>query len=97
MRKNFYELTVIFTPVLKDKGLTSAVASVEKLIKKYKGKVLEFEDEGKHKFSYPIQKYSEGIYLFWTLEMDRSQANQFEIELKLMKGVLRHMLVVARD
>lgn len=91
--KREYELTVIFTPVLKEKGMSSAVASVEELVKKYKGKVLEMTDEGKQRFAYSIQKYVEGIYLFWKLEMPASTVIDFEKELKLKKGVLRQLLV----
>jgi len=91
--KKKYELTVIFTPVLREKGLTSAISSVEKLVKKYKGKVLEMEDQGKQKLAYDISKYHEGIFLFWTLELPSSEVGAFEAELKLQKGVLRQLLI----
>ena len=93
--KKTYELTVIFTPVLKEKGLSTAIGSVEGLVKKVKGKVLEVENEGKQKLAYPIKKYREGIYVFWKLEMTTDSVNKFEAELKLQKGVLRQLLVVS--
>ena len=96
-RKRIYELTVIFTPVLKEKGLTSTIANVEALVKKVKGKVLEVEEEGKQKLSYAIQKYKEGIYVFWKLQLPREEANKFESSLKLQKGVLRHLLVATDE
>lgn len=92
-RKRVYELTVIFTPVLKEKGLSTAINAVEGLVKKVKGKVLETEDQGKQKLAYPIQKYKEGIYLFWKLQLPRENANSFELDLKNQKGVLRQLLV----
>lgn len=97
MRKSIYELTVIFTPVLKEKGLSGAIASIEALVKKHKGKVLEFEDQGKQKFAYSIQKYKEGIYVFWKLQLNKPVVNTFEAELKLQKGNLRHLLVLSPE
>lgn len=97
MRKRIYELTVIFTPVLKEQGLSSAISAAESLVKKYKGKVLEVENQGKQKFAYAIQKYKEGIYVFWKLQIPRDQTNSFEAELKLQKGVLRHLLVATDE
>jgi len=92
-----YELTVIFTPVLKEKGLSTAINSVESLIKKHKGKVSEVENEGKQKLAYPIQKYREGIYVFWKTILPREQVNAFEAALKLQKGNLRHLLVATEE
>ena len=91
--KREYELTVIFAPVLKEKGLSGAVASVESLVKKYKGKVLEMQELGKLRLSYSIAKYAEGIYLFWKIEMPGEGAGKFEAELGLQKGLLRQLLV----
>lgn len=96
-RQRVYELTVIFTPVLKEKGQSSAEASVESLVKKHNGVVVDREDEGKQKLAYPIQKYKEGIYVFWKLQLPREKVNQFEAELKLQKGILRHLLVATDE
>ena len=63
------------------------------LVKKYKGKVLEMVDEGKQRLAYSIEKYNEGIYLFWKLEMQTDKVSEFEKELKLKKGVLRQLLI----
>lgn len=86
-------MTVIFTPVLKEKGLSGAISGVEALVKKAKGKVLEMEEEGKQRLAYPIAKYNEGIFLFWKLELPADSAVKFENELKLQKGVLRQLLI----
>lgn len=96
-RKRVYELTVIFTPVLKEKGLSNAIAAVETLVKKVKGKVLEVEDQGKQKLAYSIQKYKEGIYVFWKLQLPRENAINFETELKHQKGILRQLLVATDE
>jgi small subunit ribosomal protein S6 len=92
--KKTYELTVIFTPVLKEKGLSSAIGSVESLVKKFKGKVSEVTDQGKQKLAYPIQKYKEGIYVFWKLQMGSENINKFESQLAIQKGILRQLLIV---
>lgn len=95
--KRQYELTVVFTPVLKEKGLSGAIGAVESLIKKQKGKVLEMEEEGKLRLAYPIAKFTEGIYLFWKLELPSETVVKFENELKLQKGVLRQLLIRADE
>lgn len=88
---------MIFTPVLKEKGLSSAISGVEALVKKFKGKVLEMEDQGKEKMSFPIAKYKEGIYVFWKLSLPSESAVGFEAQLKLEKGVLRQLLIRGED
>lgn len=97
IRKRIYELTVILTPVLKEKGLSSTINAVESLVKKSKGKVLEVENEGKQKLAYPIQKYKEGIYVFWKIQLPRDAAMKFDAELKLQKGVLRQLLIATEE
>ena len=50
-------------------------------------------DEGKQRLAYKIEKYTEGIYLFWKLELPTESVAAFEKELKLKKGVLRQLLI----
>lgn len=95
--KRIYELSVIFAPVLKEKGLSGAISDVEALVKKTKGKVVEVEDEGKQKLSYPIKKYKEGIYVFWKLTLPSENAVKFEQELQQQKGILRQLLIKADE
>lgn len=96
MKRN-YELTIIFAPVLKEKGMSSAIAGIEALVKKAKGKVSEMVDEGKLKLAFPIDKYKEGIYVFWKLAIATENVHKFEQEVKHQKGVLRHLLVRVED
>lgn len=91
MRK--YELTVIFTPVMKDDGLGKAQAAVEALVKKLEGKVVDRTVEGKQSLAYPIDKFTEGIYVFWNLELPSRVAPEFEDKLKHQKGLIRQLLV----
>jgi small subunit ribosomal protein S6 len=95
MKRN-YELTVVFTPVLKEKGLSTAISEVENLIKKFKGKVQEVTDEGKQRLAYPIEKYKEGIYVFWKIQMPGENVNKFESQLLIQKGILRQLLIVTK-
>lgn len=91
MRK--YELTVIFAPVLKDDSLNKAEAAVEALVKKLEGRVVDRTEEGKQGLAYPINKFSEGIYVFWNLELPARVAPEFEDKLKHQKGLIRQLLV----
>ena len=88
-----YELTVIFTPVLKDDGLEKATKAVESLVKKLKGSVKVKNDEGKQNLTYPIAGFSEGIYVYFEFEMPAENAVEFESKLKLQKGLIRQLLV----
>ena len=88
-----YELTVIYAPVLKEEGLKSATKAVSDLAKKLGGQVLNVAVEGKTSLAYPIMKYTEGIYVFFQLELPADQGAKFELELKRQKGVIRQLFI----
>ena len=88
-----YELTIVIdgeASTAKKKGVQ---ASVEKLVKTGKGKVVKTDDWGKKDLAYQINKSSTGIFIYYDLELDGQQARILPRELNLNEDVIRYLLV----
>jgi small subunit ribosomal protein S6 len=92
--KRKYELTVVFSPQLSSSELTKLNKSVGSLIEKAGGKVVKKEDWGTKKLSYAIAKQSEGVYRHFIVDMPSDGPAALDRELKLLQGILRHLLVI---
>ncbi len=93
-----YELTYLVSTGLSSDESKAVVDQVEKLIKKYKGKIVKTEDWGKKTLAYTIQhggkKYLEADYKHLKIEMETNQIQLFNRDVQLNQHVLRHLLVI---
>ncbi len=88
-----YELTIVINgeaSAAKKKGVQ---ASVEKLVKTGKGKVVKKDDWGKKDLAYQINKSDTGIFIYYDLELDGQQASILPRELNLNEDIIRYLLV----
>ena len=95
--KRRYELTVIFSPELSSSDQKSTVKAIEDLVKKAEGTVVKQEEWGVKDFAYSIQKHASGIYHFFVIELAPKTISGFSGGIKLISGVLRHLLVRVGD
>ncbi len=86
-----YELTCIFNPDLKDKK--KLLEKIEGWMKKAGAKVKKKDEWDKKELAYRIQKFSEGIYVFWQLEAEPSKISDLFSKIKLEKDIIRYLLV----
>jgi small subunit ribosomal protein S6 len=89
MRK--YELMVIVAPTV-EVTEKSAKEIVEKLVGS-EAKVTEVSLLGKKKMAYPINKFSEGIYVTADLEGEHVHVNELEKKIQLGSDVIRYLLL----
>lgn len=90
----FFEMALIASPDLTSEGQEELVDKLDKLLKKKrkkaeKGEILNINDWGVRKFSYPIKKQSKGHYLFVTIQCCPDTLTELERNLKLTDEVLR--------
>jgi len=88
-----YELVYIITPEVSDEDLSETQNKISEWIGKFGGNTIEVLQWGRKKFSYPIQKFTEGNYIFTRLEMEPASIRELEKSLRLSDLILRHLLI----
>jgi len=87
-----YEIMLIFK---KDSKLSEKGVFFKKfseLLKTVDGKAEKEEFWGLRKFSYPIQKLTEGVYSVIEFECPSNKVKTVDSKLKLEKDVIRHLI-----
>ena len=90
----YFEMALIASPDLTSEGQEELVDKIDKLLKKKrkkaeKGEILNINDWGVRKLSYPIQKHPKGHYLFVTIQCCPDTLAEVERNLKLSDEILR--------
>ena len=88
-----YELMLILSPDLRETEVEKKLKEIEGMMEKAGGKILEEDLWGKKKFSYRIQKHTEGIYMVYNLELPSDFIKELKDHLRIEKNVMRSMLI----
>ena len=91
-----YELAIVADPRITDEDFVGLVDEYKQMITSRGGEVVREESWGKRKLAYPIQKLTEGRYVFLHLQMEpKTSALLPEVELRLGQNdkVLRFLSV----
>ena len=87
--KNKYELLVIIHP---EKDSSKVISQIEKLLKKFGGKVETKDEWGMRQFSYPINKQNKGYYVLFIVEIEPAQIKLLNEALRLEEEILRQII-----
>jgi len=91
-----YELAIVADPRLSDDEMVALTDEYKQLITTRGGEIVREESWGKRKLAYPINKLTEGRYVFLYLQMEpKSTVLLPEVELRLNQNdkVLRYLTV----
>lgn len=91
MRK--YEVTFIFRT--EEDRMAAAKEAVKSILEKKSAKILKEEDLGERTLAYDIKKQSRGRYVFFELDMDGTEIDSAEKEIRLNSDVLKFLFVKA--
>jgi len=91
-----YELVIIVTPEFEEEATTEIVDKVKSWITESGGSIESFEEWGRQKFSYLIDKHKEGQYFLFTLKLEPSAVATLEHNFSLQESILR-FLIINRD
>lgn len=90
---NKYELTI----VVEGKGASAkkkkVTETLEKLLKIFKGKIVETKDWGVKDLAYKLGKNEQGGYLHFTLEIEAGSVKSLNEKLRTDSDILRFLLV----
>jgi len=90
-----YELALVFEPRMSENDVAETVAKYKEMIEAdHTALITKEESWGKRKLAYPIQKYTEGRYLFLYVQ-SKSGYDWSGLERLIMQNekVLRHLVV----
>ena len=92
-----YECTILLPVTLSEKEEGQTLAAIEQLFTEKGGKLLHKDLWGRHGLAYPIRKQREGKYIVYVMELQPGNVQALEAQIRLEKGVLRHLLVKVPD
>ncbi len=90
---NKYEISVVFKPGMEEEVLKAELDKVLALISRFGGTVEKIDEWGKRRLAYEIQKLTEGIYYFITVEAPADSPREIEDRLRIMESVIRYLIV----
>lgn len=88
-----YELIFIVAPAVEDEKVRDVVDKVRGWIKAGGGEVTKVDLWGRRKLAYPIQRFSEGTYVFLNVRLKPTALDELERNIKLDTSIIRYLLV----
>ena len=88
-----YEVMFIVKNTIEDDAIKAVADSLQGIITKGKGKIIEFKEMGKRKLAYPIKKELTGTYFVMTVEANHETIKEFERKVLINENVLRHLVI----
>jgi small subunit ribosomal protein S6 len=89
-----YEVVTVLVPTLTEDEVEQSTETFKKAAEEKGAQIAEIEQWGKRKLAYPIKKYTEGIYIIFTLEELSAEAvGELERRFKVSDSVIRFLTV----
>lgn len=90
-----YEVIIVLKPDLDEETRSQAIERVDGWlgVADDDSTDLNVKHWGQRNLAYPIQKYTEGYYLLYDLELDPTKISHIERNILYMEDVLRHLIV----
>jgi len=88
-----YELALLLKPQLSEEEVQSVVEKVKEIVVSRGGETGKVDFWGRRKLAYPVEKETEGYYLFVSLLLPPEEVREVSRQVRLLPSVLRHILV----
>tara|TARA_B100001750_G_C15424391_1_gene554686 strand:+ start:752 stop:1195 length:444 start_codon:yes stop_codon:yes gene_type:complete len=88
----YYEIVYIVHPALQAGHLDDTINKINDKIKQLKGKVLFFENWGKKKLSYLIQKQKFGTYIILQCQLNGKDVGELNNDFEHNANIMRHLV-----
>ena len=89
-----YEIAVMIKPDLDQKAEATLMKELDEHFKEAQGKLLFKDPWSKRGLAYDIGGYGEAKFVIYYFEMDPKFIRELDKQLRLQKGVLRHLIVI---
>lgn len=88
-----YEIALLYPYPINQKEESELVKGVEELFSEAGAKVVLKDNWGRRGLAYKIGGFNEGNFIIYYLDMDPSKLKEVDTQLRILRGVLRHMIV----
>lgn len=88
-----YEIAVLYPYPMNQKEESALQKSIEEIFATAGAKQIMKDVWGRRGLAYKIGGYSEGSFIIYYYEIDPSKIKEIDTELRILKGMLRHMIV----
>ena len=92
-----YETIFIAKTSLMDARVAEIKEKTRQVIEAHKGKILNVDDWGKRRMSYPIQKEFKGHYICLTYSGDNGCVAELERNMRINEDIIRFVAVNVED
>jgi len=88
-----YECAVLYPYPMNQKEESDLLKGIEEIFKDADAKVLMKDAWGQRGLAYKIGGFEDGNFVIYYLEMDPSKLKEVDTQLRILKGMLRHMII----
>jgi small subunit ribosomal protein S6 len=89
-----YETGFVLSPTLSEEETTQFVQQMAEVIGQKKGRMVKQDIWGKRRLAFPIKRFQEGVYVFFTYEGGGDISTELERRFKQTDSVIRFMTVL---
>ncbi len=89
-----YETGFVLSPTLSEEETTQFIQQMAEILAQKNGLMIKQDVWGKRRLAYPIKRFQEGVYVFFTYDGPGDVAAELERRFKQTDAVIRFMTVV---
>lgn len=89
-----YETGFVLSPTLSEEETAQFVQQMSEVIAQKKGRMVKQDIWGKRRLAFPIKRFQEGVYVFFTYEGAGDISTELERRFKQTDSVIRFMTVL---
>ena len=89
-----YETGFVLSPTLSEEETAQFVQQMAEIVAQKKGRMVKQDIWGKRRLAFPIKRFQEGVYVFFTYEGAGDVSTELERRFKQTESVIRFMTVL---
>ncbi|MCU0244144.1 MAG: 30S ribosomal protein S6 [Acidobacteria bacterium] len=89
-----YETGFVLSPTLSEEETAQFLQQMAEIVAQKKGRMVKQDVWGKRRLAFPIKRYQEGLYVFFTYDGPGDVSLELERRFKQSDAVIRFMTVV---
>jgi len=89
-----YETGFVLSPALSEEETTQLIQQMAEIVAQKKGRMVRQDVWGKRRLAFPIKRFQEGVYVFFTYDGGGDVSVELERRFKQSDAVIRFMTVL---
>jgi small subunit ribosomal protein S6 len=89
-----YETGFVLSPALSEEETTQFIQQMAEIVAQKKGRMVKQDIWGKRRLAFPIKRFQEGLYVFFTYDGPGDVSVELERRFKQTEAVIRFMTVL---